>query len=323
MHQRGYFPVGTGQYGPNTLRMVKQLQRLNGLVPNGYLGPNTWRLAWTGRYAPPGARAATPRIPAFPGGSHWYTYGETSRNIKIFQDRMHQRGYFPVGTGQYGPNTLRMVKQLQRLNGLVPNGLIGPEHLAPGLDRPLPRLTVARPPPFSGAGSARSRARLSPRTSTVGSPRKPSVATGRVAPHQRGDAGHRDPAGRGHARLLQPRVGRADVRDRDPNPTPSPRRPGTAGCAGAAPRTSTTLALRVVAALAAQVTAHAAVGRQERRRRARLVDAHDPGDRAGVRRAGRRSTRSTAPDAGGRAVRPAAVDVLEPADREAAGAHGA
>ena len=126
MHKRGYFPVGTGQYGPNTLRMVKQLQRLNGLVPNGYLGPNTWRLAWTGRYAPPGARAATPRIPAFPGRSHWYAYGETNRNIKTFQDRMHQRGYFPVGTGQYGPNTLRMVKQLQRLNGLVPNGLIGP-----------------------------------------------------------------------------------------------------------------------------------------------------------------------------------------------------
>ena len=65
-------------------------------------------------------------IPAFPGGSHWYRYGETSRNIKVFQDRMHARGYFPVGTGQYGPNTLRMVQQLQRLNGLVPNGYIGP-----------------------------------------------------------------------------------------------------------------------------------------------------------------------------------------------------
>jgi len=65
-------------------------------------------------------------IPAFPGGSHWYQYGETSRNIKVFQDRMHARGYFPVGTGQYGPNTQRMVKQLQRLNGLVPNGYIGP-----------------------------------------------------------------------------------------------------------------------------------------------------------------------------------------------------
>ncbi len=125
MHARGYFPVGTGQYGPNTLHMVEQLQRLNGLVPNGYIGPNTWRLAWTGRYST-SASAPTPKIPPFPGGTHWYQYGETSRNIKVFQDRMHARGYFPVGTGQYGPNTLRMVKRLQSLNGLVPNGYIGP-----------------------------------------------------------------------------------------------------------------------------------------------------------------------------------------------------
>ena len=125
MHRRGYFPVGTGQYGPNTLHMVKQLQRLNGLVPNGYIGPNTWRLAWTGATTPRHRRARR-AIPAFPGGSHWYTYGERARNIKIFQDEMHRRGYFPVGTGQYGPNTLQMVKQLQRLNGLVPNGYIGP-----------------------------------------------------------------------------------------------------------------------------------------------------------------------------------------------------
>jgi resuscitation-promoting factor RpfA len=74
--------------------------------------------------SPPSSGPA--RVPAFPGGSHWYTYGETSRSIKAFQDQMHKRGYFPVGTGEYGPNTQRMVKQLQRLNGLVPNGYIGP-----------------------------------------------------------------------------------------------------------------------------------------------------------------------------------------------------
>jgi resuscitation-promoting factor RpfA len=124
MHRRGFFPVGTGEYGPHTLQMVKRLQQLNGLVPNGYIGPNTWRLAWTGKYSPPGT-AATP-VPPFPGGSHWYAYGETDRNIKVFQDQMHKRGFFPVGTGEYGPHTLQMVKRLQQLNGLVPNGYIGP-----------------------------------------------------------------------------------------------------------------------------------------------------------------------------------------------------
>ncbi|WP_375501892.1 peptidoglycan-binding protein [uncultured Jatrophihabitans sp.] len=125
LHKRGYLPVGTGAYDASTLAVVKQLQRLNGLIPNGYIGPNTWRLAWTGTYST-SATVQAPSVPAFPGGTHWYTYGETSSKIKIFQDQMHKRGYFPVGTGQYGPNTLRMVKQLQRLNGLVPNGYLGP-----------------------------------------------------------------------------------------------------------------------------------------------------------------------------------------------------
>ncbi len=125
LHQRGFFPVGTGQYGATTLRTVKQLQRLNGLVANGFIGPNTWRLAWTGQYSPPGATRQLAPIPAFPG-TRWYTFGDNNANIKRFQDELHQRGFFPVGTGQYGPTTLRTVKQLQRLNGLVANGLIGP-----------------------------------------------------------------------------------------------------------------------------------------------------------------------------------------------------
>ena len=146
MHRRGFFPVGTGQYGPNTARMVKQLQQLNGLIPNGFIGPNTWRLAWTGRYTPPAtppasvpaAKPVAPKpvaptpvhrssaVPAFPGDA-WYRYGDWNSHIKAFQDEMHRRGFFPVGTGQYGPNTARMVKQLQRLNGLIPNGFIGPK----------------------------------------------------------------------------------------------------------------------------------------------------------------------------------------------------
>jgi hypothetical protein len=75
----------------------------------------------------PVASTPAPRaIPAFPGDA-WYRYGDWNDHIKTFQDAMHRRGFFPVGTGQYGPNTAGMVKQLQRLNGLIPNGLIGPK----------------------------------------------------------------------------------------------------------------------------------------------------------------------------------------------------
>ncbi|HZZ98244.1 MAG TPA: peptidoglycan-binding protein, partial [Jatrophihabitantaceae bacterium] len=125
MHHRGYFPAGTGQYGPLTLHMVKKLQRLNGLVPNGAIGPNTWRLAWTGRFTTRHHHKHAPTMPSFPG-TRWYHYGDHNAAIKVLQNEMHHRGYFPAGTGQYGPLTLHMVKKLQRLNGLVPNGYIGP-----------------------------------------------------------------------------------------------------------------------------------------------------------------------------------------------------
>jgi resuscitation-promoting factor RpfA len=67
----------------------------------------------------------TSAVPPFPG-SRWYHYGDWNNDIKTFQNEMHRRGYFPAGTGEYGPLTLAMVKRLQAQNGLVPNGYIGP-----------------------------------------------------------------------------------------------------------------------------------------------------------------------------------------------------
>ena len=234
---RGFFPAGTGQYGPLTLAMVKRLQALNGLIPNGLHrpehlaagldrqvqqparpdahptpqprpkprrtpsrrqgavvpGPATCsttadeqqdikrfqdqmhsRGVFPRRHRPvrpahpgdgqeaaagqrahaqrrhrpehvaarvdrqvpapssrPRPRPAQPHttasVPRFPG-MRWYRFGDWSREDQACsRTQMHHRGFFPAGTGQYGPKTLRMVKQLQRLNGLIPNGLIGPK----------------------------------------------------------------------------------------------------------------------------------------------------------------------------------------------------
>jgi hypothetical protein len=73
----------------------------------------------------PGSSSSVGGVPAFPG-TRWFQYGDWNTSIKQFQDQMHARGFFPVGTGQYGPHTLEMVKRLQSLNGLVPNGELGP-----------------------------------------------------------------------------------------------------------------------------------------------------------------------------------------------------
>ncbi|MCL2780939.1 MAG: peptidoglycan-binding protein [Actinomycetia bacterium] len=125
MHARGFFPVGTGQFGPNTLAMVKQLQRSNGLTPNGQIGPQTWKLAWTGKYRPAAPVKAT--APKMPGGDRWFSYGDNSTVIKKWQQQMQKRGLFPVAcTGQFGPQTLATVKHLQKANGLPANGLLGP-----------------------------------------------------------------------------------------------------------------------------------------------------------------------------------------------------
>jgi peptidoglycan hydrolase-like protein with peptidoglycan-binding domain len=50
MKARGAPLTGTGQFGNNTLAVVKRIQTLNHLPATGILGPNTWKLAWTGRY---------------------------------------------------------------------------------------------------------------------------------------------------------------------------------------------------------------------------------------------------------------------------------
>jgi peptidoglycan hydrolase-like protein with peptidoglycan-binding domain len=124
MHRRGYFPPGTGRYGPQTAVLVKRLQLLNGLQGTGTLGPKTWRAAFVGKYSLPStARSGVPPYP----GVHSFSVGDTNPIIRAFQNQMHARGVFPAGTGHYGPQTLAMIKRLQRLNGIRSSGLLGPK----------------------------------------------------------------------------------------------------------------------------------------------------------------------------------------------------
>lgn len=110
----------TGQFGTNTLAVINSVQQQNHLGVTGLLGPVTWKMAWTGSYRAPRA------VPALTG-QQYFAFGQTSAAIKVWQLQMRSRGAPLTGTGQFGTNTLAVVKRIQRVNHLGVTGLLGPE----------------------------------------------------------------------------------------------------------------------------------------------------------------------------------------------------
>jgi hypothetical protein len=80
----------------------------------------TWKLAWTGTYSKP------PAVPALTG-QQYFLLGDSSAAIKAWQLQMRSRGAPLTGTGQFGANTLAVVKRVQQVNHLDVTGLLGPE----------------------------------------------------------------------------------------------------------------------------------------------------------------------------------------------------
>jgi peptidoglycan hydrolase-like protein with peptidoglycan-binding domain len=147
MRHRGAPLTGTGQFGPNTLAVVKDLQRQNGLAATGLLGPNTWNLAWNGKYkhtvaapkpapkpkpkpkpkpAKPAPKPSKPAVAPKWTAPQYYSFGDTSATIKAWQLQMRHRGAPLEGTGQFGDTTLSVVKAIQQQNHLPATGILGP-----------------------------------------------------------------------------------------------------------------------------------------------------------------------------------------------------
>lgn len=134
MSSRGARLADNGIFGAGTLTTVNRIQKQNGLPQTGLLGPVTWALAWRGDFTPvsvpapekPAAPGTGRRAPAMPG-PHWYVQGDHNATIARWQVQMHTRGASLNGTGVFGPNTLKVVKRLQQLNGLAQTGVLGPE----------------------------------------------------------------------------------------------------------------------------------------------------------------------------------------------------
>jgi peptidoglycan hydrolase-like protein with peptidoglycan-binding domain len=120
MRTRGAPLRVTGQFGTNTLAVVNAVQQQNHLKVTGLLGPVTWKMAWTGSYRKP------PAVPALTG-QQYFSVGNNSPAIKAWQLRMRSRGAPLTGSGQFGPDTLAVVKRVQQVNHLDVTGLLGPE----------------------------------------------------------------------------------------------------------------------------------------------------------------------------------------------------
>ena len=107
----GGYSVGNvdGVFGPNTADAVRAFQQANGLDVDGIVGRRTWYKL----------NNLTPQATTLRKGS----YGA---EVMYLQRKLYSKLY-PVGTidGIFGTNTENAVKDFQRENGLVVDGIVG------------------------------------------------------------------------------------------------------------------------------------------------------------------------------------------------------
>lgn len=119
----GYGLQGTGYFGPDTEQAVLKLQTVAGLNVVGYVGPSTWKAAWSVKNKISGTPLAS--APAYPGST--MKHGAESAALQKFQKQLGEFGYGLKGTGYFGPNTFAAVKKLQQKAHLHAVGFVGPE----------------------------------------------------------------------------------------------------------------------------------------------------------------------------------------------------
>lgn len=108
-----------GNFGPQTERATKAIQKRKKLKADGIVGPNTWKLI-------PQKTANKPA--ANNSGFQVLKKGSFGEQVKQWQLFLQSAGYeLPFVDGAFGPETERETIKFQKKNGLKPDGIVGPQ----------------------------------------------------------------------------------------------------------------------------------------------------------------------------------------------------
>ncbi|MGF1535752.1 MAG: peptidoglycan-binding protein [Elainellaceae cyanobacterium] len=122
----GFFPAtatASGFYGTLTTGAVESFQSENGLIPDGVAGPQTQArlFALTVSEDETDPVVSNPSI---------LQEGDRGDAVIDVQDALRALGFFPeaiASTGFYGAVTVQAVQDFQTENGLIPDGVAGPQ----------------------------------------------------------------------------------------------------------------------------------------------------------------------------------------------------
>lgn len=109
-----------GNFGSETEEVIKQLQRDAGIVVDGIVGKDTWRVL--------NSNFVKPNKPSYPG--YCIRINQISENVRKVQARLIELGYSCGSCGAdsiFGRDTYYAVIAFQKTNGLFVDGIVGPK----------------------------------------------------------------------------------------------------------------------------------------------------------------------------------------------------